>query len=40
MPDAFHDDMLPFTSALNLDDQRNIASPLDAYDSSSQPLPM
>lgn len=40
MPDAFRDDMLPFTSMLNINEPANAANPLDAYDSSSQPFPM
>jgi hypothetical protein len=40
MPDAFRDDMLPFTSMLNIDEPANAVNPLDAYDASSQRLPM
>ena len=40
MPDAFRDDMLPFTSSMNISEPGTLTNPLDAYDSSSQPRPM
>ena len=40
MPDAFRDDLLPFTSMLNINEPANAVNPLDVYDPSTQRLPM